>query len=135
MRHLQGLFRLRAPVLARLCALLSALGISAIIVAPASVVVFAGLVAVGLGLSVLVPLVFGTAGRTTYMPPGTAIATVAALGYSAFLIGPPTIGLVAEQVSLRGAFVILLLLLALIAVLAPALGPRPVGAASGVKMR
>ena len=69
-------FRLRAPVLARLCALLSALGISAIIVAPALVVVFAGLVAVGLGLSVLVPLVFGTAGRTTYMPPGTAITIV-----------------------------------------------------------
>jgi MFS family permease len=116
--------RVRAPSVARLCAFVAALGIGAIIVAPVPTVVFGGLVCVGLGLSVLVPLAFGAAGRSTGMPTGTAIAAVATVGYFAFLVGPPTIGLVAEQVTLRGAFVLLLMLLGLIAVLAPATGEQ-----------
>ena len=80
--------------------------------------------AVGLGLSIPVPLVFSAAGRTTTMPAGTAIAAVAALGYGALLIGPPTIGLAAELVTLRGAFTILLALAGLIFLLAPAIAPR-----------
>jgi MFS family permease len=116
--------RLSATVLARLCAGLSGLGIAAMILAPVESVVFGGLLAVGLGLSVLVPLVFAAAGRSTTMPAGTAIAAVATMGYSAFLIGPPTIGLAAEQFTLRGAFVILLVLVAFIAILARALTPH-----------
>jgi fucose permease len=116
--------RVQATLLARMCAVLAGLGISAIILAPVALVVFGGLVAVGLGLSILVPIAFGAAGRTTDMPAGTAIAAVAALGYAAFLVGPPTIGLAAEQFTLRGAFGILLVLAALIVVLAPAVAPR-----------
>jgi len=116
--------RFRAPLLARACALLAGLGVGAIILAHSAYVVFGGLIAVGLGLSILVPLIFSAAGRSTTMPAGTAIAAVAALGYGAFLIGPPTIGLAAELVTLRGAFVILLILAALIFVLAPAIAPR-----------
>jgi hypothetical protein len=124
--------RVPAPVLARSCAVLAALGISAIILAPGAGIVFGGLVAVGLGLSILVPLVFSAAGRTTTMPSATAIAAVAGLGYGAFLIGPPTIGLAAELVTLRGALTILLGLAALIFILAPAIGTRstPGGTAS-----
>jgi MFS family permease len=122
--------RVRAPVVARLCAIVAALGVGAIIVAPIPVVVFGGLVGVGLGLSVLVPLAFSAAGRSRDMPTGAAIAAVATVGYFAFLIGPPTIGLVAERVTLRGAFVLLLVLLGLITVLAPATSePAPGGAA------
>jgi len=116
--------RFPEPVLARGCALFAALGVGAIILAPSAVVVFGGLVAVGLGLSILVPLVFSAAGRSTIMPAGTAIAAVAALGYGAFLIGPPTIGLAAELVTLRGALTIFLVLAALIFLLAPAIAPR-----------
>ncbi|HLZ32208.1 MAG TPA: MFS transporter [Chloroflexota bacterium] len=113
--------RVRAPLVARLCAAVAAVGIAAMIFAPVSLIVFGGLVGVGLGLSVLVPLAFGAAGRSTQMPTGTAIAAVATVGYFGFLVGPPTIGLVAEQVTLRGGFVVLLVLLGLIAVLAPAI--------------
>jgi fucose permease len=116
--------RLRAPTVARLCAVVAAAGMAAIIVAPTPFVVFGGLVLVGLGISILVPLVFGVAGRSRDMPTGTAITAVATVGYFAFLVTPPTIGLVAEQITLRGAFVLLLLLLGLIAVLAPATGDR-----------
>ncbi len=116
--------RVRAPAVARLCALVAALGIGAIIVAPVALVVFGGLVGVGLGLSVLVPLAFGAAGRNKNQPTGTAIASVATVGYFAFLVGPPSIGLVAERVTLRGAFGMLLVLLGAIAVLAPAIGDQ-----------
>jgi MFS family permease len=113
--------RFGAALLTRICAVVAGLGVVTIIVAPVSLVVFAGLVATGFGLSVLVPLAFGAAGRAHDMPTGTAIATVATVGYSVFLIGPPTIGLLAEHFGLRGAFLVLPVLLALILVLAPSM--------------
>ena len=113
--------RFGAALLARICAVVAGVGVVTIIVAPVALVVFAGLVATGFGLSVLVPLAFGAAGRARDMPTGAAIATVATVGYSVFLIGPPTIGVLAEQFGLRGAFLILPALLALILVLAPAM--------------
>jgi MFS family permease len=113
--------RFGAALLARICAVVAGVGVVTIIVAPVALVVFAGLVATGFGLSVLVPLAFGAAGRAKAMPTGAAIATVATVGYSVFLIGPPTIGLLAEQFGLRGAFLVLPALLALILVLAPAM--------------
>jgi len=116
--------RFGAPVIARSCAGLAAVGMLMVIVAPTLPVVFTGLVALGLGLSILVPLAFGAAGRTPGIAPGAAIAAVATVGYFGFLAAPPTIGLVAEHVSLRGAFVLLLALLILIGVLAPATGER-----------
>jgi len=116
--------RLPAPAVARSCAAVAALGIGGIILAPIPAVVLGSLVAVGLGLALLVPLTFGAAGRSTDIPAGTAIAAVATVGYAAFLVGPPTIGLVAEHVTLRGAFVLLLALMAITAILAPAIAAQ-----------
>jgi fucose permease len=118
-------FRFGAPTLARACAALGAAGMLTVILAPSPPVVFAGLVALGFGLSIVVPLAFGAAGRATGMAPGAAIAAVATVGYFGFLAAPPTIGFVAERVGLRGAFGLLLVLLLLIAVLAPATVERP----------
>jgi MFS family permease len=95
-----------------------------VIVAPAPGVVFGGLIALGFGLSILVPLAFGAAGRAPGVAPGAAIAAVATVGYVGFLAAPPTIGFVAERVTLRGAFGLLLALLLLIFWLAPATGER-----------
>jgi len=106
--------------LARGCAAVAAFGMLVVILAPALPVVFAGLVALGFGLSILVPLAFGAAGRAPGMAPGAAIAAVATVGYFGFLAAPPTIGLISEQLTLRGAFVVLLALLLLIGLLAPA---------------
>ena len=114
--------RFGAPVLARGCAALAAIGMFTVIVAPTSAVVFGGLVALGIGLSILVPLAFGAAGRAPGMAPGAAIAAVATVGYFGFLAAPPTLGFIAERITLRGSFVVLLALLILIGVLAPATG-------------
>jgi fucose permease len=115
--------RFGPPVLARASAGLAIVGMLIVILAPAPPFVFAGLVALGFGLSVIVPVAFGAAGRAPGVDPGAAIAAVATVGYFGFLAAPPTIGFVAEHVTLRGAFVLLLALLVLIAVLAPATDP------------
>jgi fucose permease len=114
--------RFGPPVLARACAALAVLGMLVVIVAPAPWVVFTGLTALGFGLSILVPLAFGAAGRASGMAPGAAIAAVATVSYFGFLAAPPTIGFVAQRLTLRGAFVLLLVLLVLIGILAPATG-------------
>ena len=117
--------RARASVVARGSASVAALGLSGVILAPRPEVVLGAVVLVGLGLAVLVPLAFSAAGRNPSMPTGAAIAAVATVGYSAFLIGPPAIGLIAEQFTLRGSFVLLLLLLVAIGLLAPATTHTP----------
>ena len=116
--------RFGAPTLARACAALAATGMVVVIAAPVPTLVFAGLVAVGFGISILVPLAFSAAGRAPGMSPGAAIAAVATVGYFGFLAAPPTIGIVAERVTLRGAFVLLLALLIVIGVLAQATGDQ-----------
>lgn len=75
---------------------------------------------VGLGLSVVVPTAFSTAGRHPTIPRGTAIAAVATLGYAGLLAGPPVLGWVAEVTSLRLALGIVVVLCGAVVLLAPA---------------
>ncbi len=112
--------RTSAASVARGSAVLAFLGLTGVVLAPRPEIVFGALMLVGLGLAVLVPLAFSAAGRDPSMPTGTAIAAVATVGYSAFLFAPPAIGLIAEQFTLRGSFVLLLVALAVIGLLAPA---------------
>ncbi|HET6320270.1 MAG TPA: MFS transporter [Chloroflexota bacterium] len=112
--------RLSGATVARGSALLALLGLTGVVLAPRPEVVFGALMLVGLGIAVLVPLAFSSAGRTPNMPASSAIAAVATVGYSAFLLAPPAIGLIAEQLTLRGSFALLLLALAVIFVLARA---------------
>ena len=67
---------------------------------PLTLVAFA---AVGGGLGVTVPLVFAAAG-TRSASPGAGVAAVATVGYLAFVIGPPVVGLIADLVGLRVSF-------------------------------
>ena len=78
----------------------------------------AGFGAVGLGLSVVAPLVFGAAGNHPDIPRGRAVAAVATMGYTGFLCGPPLLGLVAEASSLTVALSLVAVLSGLIFVLA-----------------
>lgn len=56
-----------------------------------------GFALLGIGLSVMVPVIFSTAADGA--SPGPAIATVSTLGYTGFLVGPTTIGLIAQGTS------------------------------------
>lgn len=67
-------------------------------------VAVAGIFLAGCGLALTIPTMFRLAGRLGAAP---AISTVAIVGYVGFLVGPPAIGGVAGATSLRGAFVFL----------------------------
>lgn len=66
-----------------------------------------GFLLVGAGVSSVVPLIYGAAGRSKTLSPGVALAAVSTIGFLGFLIGPPLIGLVAAVSSLRISFTII----------------------------
>ncbi|MEI7030680.1 MFS transporter [Streptomyces pratensis] len=72
----------------------------------------------GLGIAASSPLVVSAASRLHTGSPGTAVATVSTTGYFAFLAGPPLIGLLASQSSVRAALLVLPALAAVTALLA-----------------
>lgn len=110
--------RFRPVELVRSSALLAAAGLGAglLIGTPASALV--GFACVGLGLSNLIPIFFGAAGRIPGVNPGTGIAAVSTAGYFGFLAGPPLIGLAAEVVTLTGALFSVVVAVGLVALLA-----------------
>lgn len=97
----------------------AALGLAAGLAFNTPVAALFGFGAVGLGLSVVAPLVFGAAGNHHSIPRGTAVAAVATMGYSGFLAGPPLLGWLAQASSLRLALVVIVLLSAFIVFLSP----------------
>jgi hypothetical protein len=92
------------------------LGLAAATTLPAVAVV--GVFVAGCGLALSVPTLFRLAGRLGAAP---AISTVAVIGYVGFLVGPPAIGGVAGATSLRGAFVFLACVGALLVTTVPIL--------------
>ena len=80
----------------------------------------AGFVCVGLGISNLVPILFGAAGRDPILGPGPGIAAVTTVGYFGFLIGPPLIGLISQFSGLSLALGLVAILGLITAVSGPA---------------
>ncbi len=69
-----------------------------------------GFLLVGFGVSSVIPIVYGLAGRSTAMSASTALATVSTIGFLGFLIGPPLIGFIAQAAGLRLAFALIAVL-------------------------
>ena len=110
--------RFGAVPLARASATLAASGLGIALLIGHPVAALLGFGCVGLGLANLIPILFGAAGRTPGVNPGTGIAAVSSAGYFGFLAGPPLIGLAAEVVSLSGALYIVVVFIAVTAVFA-----------------
>ncbi len=106
---------------ARFGGICAALGVYTVVSASEAGLALAGFALMGLGYAVIMPLAFSRAANDPRVPPGQAIASVATLGYGGLLIGPPLIGFLAELMTLRLAFAVLLPLAVLIIVLAGAL--------------
>ncbi len=66
-----------------------------------------GFLLVGFGVSSVVPIIYGLAGKSTTMPASTALAAVSTIGFLGFLIGPPLIGFIAQAISLRWSFMLI----------------------------
>lgn len=97
--------------------------------APTLMIAYLGFALTGLGISVVAPLALALIGRI--VPPKarlTAISRASALGYAAFFVAPPLMGLTSEVFGLRAGFwVIAVLLTFCIGVLIPALASRVTG--------
>jgi len=90
-----------AVPLVRGSALLATAGLTVVLIVPWPLVALTGFAMVGLGLANLVPVFFGAAGNIPGQTPGAAIAALATIGYSGFVVGPPCIGIIADATSLR----------------------------------
>lgn len=94
------------------------LGVATIIDQPWSMLI--GFVFVGIGLSVVYPLVFSAAGNHPTLPRGRAVAGTATVGYTGFLAGPPILGWIAQVSSMQSIMFIVVALCAVAALLSAA---------------
>ncbi len=114
--------RLPEPALLRGGALVAGVAMAALLLIGHPWVALVGYAFVGVGLALVVPILFNAATRVPGVSRAAAIASVSSIGYSGFLVGPPLIGSVAQAVSLTAA-----LSLVVVAMVALALGARRVG--------
>lgn len=112
----------RARVL-MVSALFAAVGLALISFVDSQPVAVAAVVLWGLGASLGFPLALSAAGDSGPKPAGR-VALASTIGYLAFLVGPPTLGLLGEEVGLRGALVVPLAVVLVAVALSPASAPR-----------
>lgn len=89
--------------------LIAALGMVLALGATTPVWTLPGFALAGVGVSVIIPLVFGSGGRVPGVSPGAGIATVTGIGYIGFIVGPPTIGFASQLITLRYALGLIVL--------------------------
>jgi predicted MFS family arabinose efflux permease len=102
----------------RLAGVVATSGFVLIVLSPAVWLALLGFFAVGLGLSVVVPVLFSTAGHLPGAEGERSLAQVTLVGYAGFLVGPPLLGFVAQGLGLPAAFGLLAGLAAVLAVAA-----------------
>jgi fucose permease len=96
----------------------AAAGITLGLAADSVLVACSGFVLLGLGLSCMTPTILGLAGNQRGVSAGSGILVVTLASWPAFLIGPPLVGAVSSQTSLRLALVVVPVAAALLAALA-----------------
>jgi MFS family permease len=108
---------------------LAAVGFGGALVVAQPVAAVAGFACLGAGMAGVVPIVFRASGHVPGMAAGIGLAAVSSTGYLGFLVGPPTIGGVAELLGLPPALVLLVGLATIVALLAPTTRVAGVGVA------
>ena len=106
----------------RIAGLFAAAGVASVLALPGIAGIVLGLVLWGAGVALVFPAAMSAGGEQ----PGRAadgIATVSTIGYGGFLLGPPLIGLLANEIGLGTALWVLVPLGVAIAVLAPVVSP------------
>ncbi|WNI22636.1 MFS transporter [Streptomyces sp. ITFR-16] len=108
----------------RASAVVAALGLAVVVVAPSPAMAGAATVLWGLGASLGFPVTVSVAGDHPH-DAAARVAAVSTAGYLAFLVGPPALGFLADHIGLRLTMTVVLGLLIVAATLAGALGPAP----------
>jgi MFS family permease len=112
----------RVPVL-RVCSVLGVAGLLLVILAPAVWMLVAGTVLWGLGASLGFPVGMSAAADDTANA-AARVSAVAMIGYFAFLVGPPALGLIGEHWGILNALYVIVVLMALAGLAAPAARER-----------
>ncbi|GAA4246418.1 MFS transporter [Dactylosporangium darangshiense] len=102
--------------------LLGVAGVAGTVLPAWTPLAYAGALLWGLGICLVFPAAVSAAGDTAR--PAEAIAVVTSIGYGSILVGPPLIGAVADVAGLGRALLLLAVLAAAVAALAPALRVR-----------
>lgn len=102
--------RLGVKFMLRMSGIVIAAGLFTAILLPYVVPATIGILLVGFGVSSVVPMVYGLAGKSKTMSPGVALAAVSSISFFGFLLGPPLIGFIAEASSLRWSFALIAVL-------------------------
>jgi MFS family permease len=109
-------FGTRAFIIA--CSATASVGAILVIATGTYVVCLIGAVVLGLGLAAIVPVVFSHSAAQDPERYGSAIAKVTAIGYTAFLTGPPIVGGLAEAFGLPTGMMTLPVLMLVMIILA-----------------
>lgn len=80
--------------------LVAALGLVGVLALPHMITAIGGYFLIGLGAANVVPVMFSAIANQTVMSQSTAVPAVSTIAYSGVLLGPATIGMVAESYSL-----------------------------------
>jgi MFS family permease len=112
----------RVPVL-RACSVLGVAGLLLVILAPMIWLLVLGTVLWGLGASLGFPVGMSAAADDTANA-AARVSAVAMIGYFAFLVGPPVLGLIGEQIGILNALYVIVVLMALAGLAAPAARER-----------
>ena len=107
----------------RVGGLVSFVGVLVTVLGPGLASAYVGAAMWALGVCLVFPAAVSAGGEAPERP-ADAIAAVTTMGYGGFLLGPPLIGLLADQVGLGRALLVLLVLAGGIAALAPAVRSR-----------
>ncbi len=108
----------RVPVL-RSCAVLGGLGLLLFILAPSHALIYCGTVLWGLGASLGFPVGMSAAADDTKNA-AARVSAVAMIGYFAFLVGPPVLGMLGQAWGILSALFLILGLMVLAGLAAPA---------------
>ena len=106
----------------RLSGVCATIGALIVVLAKPAALVITGFGLLGIGIAVVVPLVFAAAGRIGQNP-GRSIAGVAGIAYGSGLIAPGVIGGIAHLSSLTVSFVVIVVLVAVMGLSAQVLRP------------
>ncbi|MEU4177397.1 MFS transporter [Streptomyces sp. NPDC026589] len=124
------LVRYGPAAVVRASALVAAVGVALVVFSDNALLAGAAVVLWGLGASLGFPVTISAAGEGVRNA-SARVAAVSTAGYAAFLVGPPSLGFLADHVGLRNAMVVVLVLLGGAALITRAL--RTPSSGAGVK--
>ncbi len=110
--------RFTAPKILSAAGAIASIGLATGLLVGGSFGVVFGWFFLGVGLSVVIPLLFSAAGTIAatrfkgQVAPSQAVAIVSGISYFGFIVGPPTMGLIADAIQLRWAMFLVVALVA-----------------------